>query len=719
MDIEKKVRELNGFSAFNEMQLAVLKKDWRKRNLVVSAPTASGKTIIAELCALQSVIERKQKVVYTAPLRALAAEHFNDFKKKYSTTLNVKVALSTGDFDSSSAYLQNNDIIFTTYEKLESLIRHRVEWLPAIGLLVLDEVHELDSDRGPTLEILVTKMRFLNPKVQLLALSATIPNANEIAKWLNAELVESDFRPVQLREGVLFEDEIHFSKQKEKIEGAAEPVIALVNDTLNLKQKQALVFVNTRKHSEGLAKKLSTLTEKKLSEKEKRSLEKASQRVLSALEAPTEQCVLLSKLVAKGIAFHNAGLLQKQRAIIEELFKSNHLKVLVATPTLAAGVNLPAFRVIIPSLYRYTAWGQQRIPVREYKQWAGRAGRPKFDSSGESILVARSELEIEDLLENYVNGDIEDVSSRLSLEPVLRMHLLAAIANNFVFDWQSMEDFFGKTFYAFQFGSLSSLFEKISSLLAELQQLGFVEGNEKRFKATVLGARVSELYLDPLSAHNLILALKRNALDSFAFLFAFAGTFELYPLISVSAKREAELWEKLQGFAGDLPADLQKEMFLDSDLLKKFNTALLLQSWIDELPEQAIAKEFNVQPGILHSKLLICDWLAYGAFELSKLLGLEKNLPRLLVLRKRLKKGVREELLQLCELKWVGRVRARRLWHSNIRSIADLKNVPFEVLAKLLGTDVAIKLKKQLGVDLPAKASAESIAQTQKQLPEF
>ncbi len=721
MDIEKKVREFSGFSVFNPMQQAVLSKDWKNKNLVVSAPTASGKTIIAELCALNSIISRKQKVVYTCPLRSLAHEHFSEFKKKYSQSLNVKAAISIGDFDSASSYLQNNDIIFSTYEKLDSLIRHRAEWLNNIGLLVLDEVHELDNNRGPTLEMLVTKLRFLNPKVQLLALSATIPNADEIAKWLHADLVQSDFRPVQLREGVLLDNEIHFSKQKEKLAEyeSAGQLFALINDTLALKEKQALVFVNTRRHSEGVAKKLSSLTEKRLAEREKIFLEKQSVRILNVLEAPTEQCVSLSKLVKKGIAFHNAGLLQKQREIVEQLFKSNHLKVLVATPTLGAGINLPAFRVIIPSLYRYTAWGQQRIPVREYKQWAGRAGRPRFDSVGEAVLIARSQLEAEDLLENYVNGEIEDVSSRLGAEPVLRMHLLAAIANDFVFDLQSLEDFFGKTFFALQFGSLSGLFEKISELLLELQQMGFVKGNEKQFRATLLGKRVSELYLDPLSAHGLVFSLNRN-LSDFGFLFAFASMFELFPLVSVPKKRETELWEKLQEFSGELSVDLQREMLSDPDLLKKFNTALLLRSWIEELPEQSIGKDFGVQPGILRGKLLICDWLAYSAFELSKLLGLQHNLPKLLLLRKRLKKGVRQELIPLCELRGIGRVRARRLWHSNIRNIAALKEAPISALSKLLGIETALKVKKQLGIAVEEKPSAlEMDVKKQKALGEF
>jgi len=201
---EQIVLEQNGFSSFNPMQQKALSKNLFEKNMVISAPTAAGKTIIMELAGLHSILNDKKKAIYTCPLRALASEHFNDFKKKYSKKFGIRAALSIGDFDSSSTYLKDYDIVFTTYEKLESLLRHRAEWLSSVGTLVVDEVHELDSDRGPTLEMVVTKMRFVSPRIKMVALSATIPNCREIAKWLEAELVESTYRPVKLAEGVFF-----------------------------------------------------------------------------------------------------------------------------------------------------------------------------------------------------------------------------------------------------------------------------------------------------------------------------------------------------------------------------------------------------------------------------------------------------------------------------------------------------------------------------------
>ena len=697
-DLQADVLRLNGFNSFNEMQAAALERDWRGGSLVVSAPTAAGKTLVAELIALNCIINKGLKVVYTCPLRALAAEHYGECKRKYSKELNVRAALSTGDLDSSSSYLQNYDFIFSTVEKLDSLIRHKAGWLGSVGLLVVDEIHLLDSDRGPTLEMAVSKLRCLCPKMQLLALSATIPNADEIARWLGADLVESDFRPVPLKEGVFFGGGIVYG------DGSSEPVkgkgalISIVKDTLFVKGKQAMVFANTRKRAEGMAKQLSPVAEKNLGEKEKAGLRKCADEILSALDSPTEQCRRLSDLVGKGVAFHHAGLVERQRSAIEGAFRENKIRVISATPTLAAGINTPAHTVIIPSVYRYTDAGMQRIPVREYKQMSGRASRPKYDAEGRSVLIARSKAEAEWLMRDFVNGKIERVGSNLGMQPVLRMHLLALIASDFVFDLGSMQDFFGRTFYALQFGDLGELFVKIREVLAELQEMGFVVSDGGRISATPLGRRVSELYIDPLSAFSLIQGMGRACkFQPFSYLFLFSCCSELFPPLSVSRPREALLWGQLQLRKQELPAEIDREMFLDSHLVRKFNTALLFEQWIEEAREQSIMDDFGIQPGILHGKLRQCGWLCYSAIELAKLLRLERHFAPLAKLSKRLQHGVREELVFLTEVRHVGRVRARILWRANIRSVAELMRADVRDLGRILGQGAAEKIKAELG----------------------
>jgi len=333
MEIFNLVKKLNSFEEFNPMQQKAISAGLLEKSIVVSSPTASGKTLVAEIASLNSILNRKKKVVYTCPLRALASEHFNEFKKNYSKELSIKCTMSIGDFDSSGKHLQHNDVIFTTYEKLNSLLNHKTDWLSEIGLLVIDEIHSLGSDRGPALEMLITKLRFLNKHLQVLGLSATIPNARQLSDWLGAELVESNYRPIELKEGIYLDSEIDFGSSKIGVTDNSDAVSAIAIDTLG-KGKQALVFVNTRKRSESTAKKLADLTSKKLSETEKAHLAKASEKILSVLEQPTLQCKTISSLVKDGVCFHNAGILQQQRTIIEDLFKGNYLKFICSTPTL-------------------------------------------------------------------------------------------------------------------------------------------------------------------------------------------------------------------------------------------------------------------------------------------------------------------------------------------------------------------------------------------------
>ncbi|MEM2029173.1 MAG: DEAD/DEAH box helicase, partial [Candidatus Bathyarchaeia archaeon] len=326
------------------------------RNLLLASPTASGKTLIAELCALKHVLENGGKVLYLAPLKALANEKYEEFKK-YSVIRkpdgrHVSVGISTGDFDSSDPWLGKFDIIVTTNEKCDSLLRHRAPWINEITLVVADEVHLLnDVERGPTLEVVLARLMQLNPNIQVLALSATVKNHDEIAEWLGARAITTEWRPVKLREGILLDDEVQFK------DGGSIKVNRLVKDpSINLalhavKQGgQALIFASSRKSAVNLSRKAAPEVGALLSKSLKRSLENIAEEILSSGER-TRLSDLLAELVRNGVAFHHAGLSGVHRKIIEDSFRDGKIKVLTATPTLAFGVNLPA-RMVVISDYR-------------------------------------------------------------------------------------------------------------------------------------------------------------------------------------------------------------------------------------------------------------------------------------------------------------------------------------------------------------------------------
>ena len=179
------------------------------KNLLICTPTASGKTLIAELAALKSIIEGKGKAIYIVPLKALASEKYRDFKRRYGKA--AKIALSIGEIDSADPYLAEYDLIIATAEKMDSLLRHHASWLSGIKTIIVDEIHLLnDHERGPALEILLTILKQLLKNAQIIGLSATIGNAEELAEWLNADLIVDDWRPVKLHKGIYLDGKIEF-----------------------------------------------------------------------------------------------------------------------------------------------------------------------------------------------------------------------------------------------------------------------------------------------------------------------------------------------------------------------------------------------------------------------------------------------------------------------------------------------------------------------------
>ena len=716
--VVKQVLEKSGFSKLNPVQEEALKAGVLEgENLVLAAPTASGKTLVAEFAALNAIKEGR-KVVYIVPLRALASEKYHEFKEKYEP-LGIRIALSIGDLDSSDHWLARFDLIIVTSEKFDSLLRHGIPWIDQIGLVVADEIHLLnDPGRGPTLEVTLTKLKTLiNP--QILALSATIRNYEEIAEWLGAKAVRSDYRPVKLYKGVCFDREIHYQPKKNKKELGSEypPDFEIAKDTLR-KKKQALVFVSTRRNTESLAGNLGRMVKERLETSERAKLKKISESVLGSVERPTLQCEKLSNQVLNGVAFHHAGLTNKQRKAIEDGFKEGTIKVIAATPTLAWGVNLPAYRVVIRDLKRFSGrfGGSDYIPVLEIQQMMGRAGRPTYDREGEAILIAKSKGEAEYVFDTYIKGEPEEIQSKLGVEPVLRMHSLALIASGITFSKESLLEFFSKTFYAHQYGDLSLLKSKLEGVIEMLKDFGFVKSDKKsdsenpfrsasdlagdeKLEATLIGKRVSELYIDPVTAHYLIKNLGKSdkSIHPFALLQLISNTLEMRPALSLRKndfERINELLaenEKLLLEKPPNPWDIEYD-----DYLRSLKTAWFFSEWAEEMGEDLILENFGVTPGELHVRLSNADWLLYATQELTLLLGLKDLLKHIRKTRLRVKYGIREELLPLVRLKGIGRVRARTLHNSNLRKISDLRKVPLESLSRLIGPKLARDVKDQL-----------------------
>ena len=679
------------------------------KNLVLASPTASGKTLIAEFCALKHILEKNGKTVYLTPLRALANEKFEEFKKythiRKKDENRVRVGISTGDFDSSDPWLERYDIIITTNEKADSLLRHRAKWMDEISLVIADEVHLLnDAERGPTLEVVLARLMQTNPDTQILALSATINNVQEIAEWLKADYVTTEWRPILLKEGVLLHEEIQFNDgTAHKIERKTNnPDINLALSTVK-SGGQALIFASTRKSAVTVAKKVASEIEEVLSKPMKRSLEHVAERILAAGER-TRISETLAELVKRGTAFHHAGLGGGHRKLIEDSFREGKIKVLTATPTLAFGVNLPARTVIIQDYRRYEpGYGWYPISVLEYKQMAGRAGRPKYDKVGEAVLIAKTDDEADYLMENYVLARPERIWSRLAVERIMRGHVLATVAADYAHTERGIYDFFGRTFYAYQY-EISAIKSIIAKILKYLYNEEMIEVDGENIFATNFGKRVSELYIDPVSAVIIRDALKRKPtyFTDLSLLQMIAHTPDMGPVMRPYTQEidtiAVFMDEHRDEFLVDMPDECEDHIVYEQ-FLGEVKTAMVLKAWIEEMSEDQIIEKFRTQPGDLYRTIENAKWLLYATHELAMLFGNKQVLPQTNELRERIEKGVKKELLPIVKLEGVGRVRGRILYNAGYKTIEDIKYAPVENLISLplIGPKLAKKIKEQVG----------------------
>lgn len=705
----------DGISKLNPPQSMALRAGLMVgKNMVVACPTASGKTLIAELAIANTVLNLKKKAIYIVPLKALGSEKYKEFQNKYEA-LGMKIGISMGGHDSKETWLGGYDVIIVTAEKLDSLLRHGIDWVTDIGLVVCDEIHLLnDVSRGPTLEVTITRLRDL-AKFQILGLSATISNSLELSKWLGAELVKSEYRPVDLVVGAYHDSKILFPGHSQPINRQADSISALIEHILSL-HKQAIVFVNSRPSAESQAEKAGMVTKKYVNGSD------LSSNVLSVLAHPTKQCRRLAKMIENGAAFHHAGLAPKQREIVEENFKNGKIKVICATPTLAAGVNLPAAYVVIRDLTRYMGgYGMRPIPVLEFQQMAGRAGRPKYDDKGIALACAKNDYDIERIMDEYVNADSEDIFSKLALEPVLRTHILSLIATGHVYTDKQLMDFMEKTFYAYQYNDLHELEKNVQKIINMLNMYKLIEVNEvgdisnsslfqsadsymavKKMKATALGKRVAELYIDPDTAWVFVHALgncQMKRVSEIALLHLVCSAIEMRPQLRVGKNEYEVIYEELEKVSGGLivPDFVRND---EETFLSAFKTTLALDAWTDEKDEDFLMEKYRMTPGDLHAKLDNAEWLLYSFSEIANIVGVQSLQRSIAEIRSRLKYGVKRELLGLVKMRGIGRVKARALFRIGVTDLSSVRNVSFAMLSKAVGQKMAIALKKKVGADV-------------------
>jgi helicase len=699
------------------------------RNLLVTTPTASGKTLVALIAAI-NIINKGLKVVYLTPLRALTTEKFQDFRVLEKLDLferKIKVKIASSDYSSAGRELAEADVIVLTNEKMDSLIRHRTEWIHDVGLFVADEVHLTgERERGPTLEMMLTKIRKMYSGAQILALSATIANSREIADWLGCDLIESNWRPTRLVEGVYEQGILHlYDGKKSKIRklsslgglsstAAIDVAIECIEDG-----GQALIFGETRKRTISLAEKASQAIYKRLDNSARKSAAEVASEILEKGE-DTQITKILSDLVSKGVGFHHAGLGVLTRNIVEKSFKTGVIKLLTATPTLAAGVNLPARRVVLASVFRYDSeyGGNMPISILEYKQICGRAGRPSYDTFGEAIIIADSRVNADEIYDHYILGTPEPIRSQLTNERSVRIHLLSTISTLPGIKKSEIYDLFGSTLLA-QSERKANMTFRLDSAINYLVYEALIKSKNDRYISTEFGKQISLLYIDPLTGVEFKKAIdsvenksegKKKNIDNnlsvytdtqdgnvyntkhtLGFLHLISDSPDFYPKFALRKK-------DIDEFGVDIEQHRNEQIYPINDY-ECSRSLWALYKWVNESTDKILSDRIGVEPGDMHRLVEVAEWLAYSLYEVAKVMRRSDLLVEIHNLRLRIKYGVMEELLSLVKLKGIGRVRARSLYGAGLTDLSKIANASEVQLSAIsnIGALTAKTIKDQLG----------------------
>ena len=647
---------------FNPAQKAVIESGYLedKSNYIICIPTASGKTVLGVLPALKTILDGG-KAVYAAPLLSIQNEKVKEFKAfeehgisvgKHPASSDLSHGISVGKHPASS------DLSVMVFESFDALTRFSWNTLRDVDTLIIDEFHMIgEFSRGPTLEAAITRAKIINPSMRIIALSATLRNIEEIEGWLEGKCVEHDYRPVPLHKEVL-DAEMFNTKNK-------NDVIVKVLEKSIKDSSQALAFVSTRRFTESLATYVSKKIDKKINVKQRESFKEVAEKILDVPKRkgslPTTTCLKLAESIEHGVAFHHAGLFNEQKEIIEDEFRNGNILMITATPSLMYGVNLPSKTVVIRDNTRWTAQGPQPIPVFDYEQMSGRAGRPQYDDVGYSYLIAKTMDEAMNLEAYYIDGEIELTNSKLvdNKDAILKQ-IIAQIASTLSKNLDELTEFFSKTLYGYQMANNPSMamfaadsirFELENSLEFLLQN-GIIRATPEGLKTTDFGSLIAK------SNYSVETAVKIKEyisgitqINVNEFIYALCETPDV-PLISFKGRKSKDPVREKLSEAGLFAVDIGNPEA----------TAVSLMEWIDERNEYEIENRYSVYSASTRRSAYEASRLVKFAKDTSEVLGNYSNLKDFDILSARLYYGVKEDIIPLVvSVKRLGRKRARNL----------------------------------------------------------
>jgi helicase len=653
---------------FNPAQMAVIDSGFLEdqTNYIIAIPTASGKTVLGVMAALNAVLNGG-KAVYAVPLISIQNEKVKEFKKF------EKFGIKVGKHPSSS------DLAVMVFESFDAITRFSWNTLRDIDLLIVDEFHMIgEYSRGPTMECAITRSKILNPSMRIIALSATLQNMNDLSSWLDAHVVQHDYRPVPLYKEVLTTEEMETKNKND--------VIVKVLNTSIKESSQALVFVSTRRFTESLAKYTSGKIKRKITPKQKAAFHEVSQKILDVPRKrgslPTEVCLKLAECVENGVAFHHAGLFDKQKEIIEDEFRAGNLLMITATPSLMYGVNLPSKNVVIRDYTRWTNQGPQPIPVFDYEQMSGRAGRPGYDTEGYAYLIAKSLDEAFNLKEHYVDGEIEATNSKLieNKDAVYRQ-IITQVASTLAKKPSDLLEFFSETFYGWQMEHneyseslyVQSMEYEINNSLEFLVQNGIIKPTPDGLKTTEFGMLIAKSnYAVETAVRLREFATRSPEINTSQLLYEICKTPDM-PRISFKGRKSKEPVRDKLNKAGVFVVDIGNNEA----------TAATLMEWIDERNEYEIENAFNVYAASTRRSAYEASLLVKFFRNICNIMNIYSGVDVLDITSARLYYGVKPDIVPMVvSVKRLGRKRARSL----VKAFGeDLRYITREDLLKIDG----------------------------------
>jgi helicase len=660
-------------------------------NLIVFSPTSSGKTFVGEMAAVKAARENT-KVFYLVPQKALAEEKFQEFRQRYGK-LGIKVVVSSRDHREYDEDIERRDfqIAAVVFEKMQALLVSRPQLMEVVGLVVVDELQLITDDvRGPTLELLLTKLRIARSRPRVLGLSAVLGKTQSLADWLGAKLLVETRRPVELRKGVLCKGTFKYLEHNSAAQGT-EPfadygsdkrhdLVLGVAEELARHREQVLVFLPDR---------ASTVTYARLLA-DRVSLAAVNEAIDELREQEeTHAREALFQVLSNSIAFHNSDLSPEERSIVERHFRSGAIRVLFSTSTLAMGLNRPVKNVVLDGkrwqyLKRYGRWSLEDISKSEYENMSGRAGRLAHTKDfGRSILVTSSPFEADVWLRHYVGSDFEDIVPTLKEAP-LENHVVNLLASGLAEHRDGLAELLLSSFTGHvhwnQQMSREAFLEALGSALEICVRGGLVRREEKdgRLAVTDLGRACASkgLGVDTgIALAEWAREARSTALTEIEVLAVVSlspAGHDVYVNMTNGERHQFDYRGELlrrayEAGASDRPVFArlaEDQSSVEYEPAKALKKALFLADWIDERRTKDIERQYHVWAGALRRVGEEYAWLVEALAAIAQACGWpEPRCREIELLSDRLVHGVREDAVSVAKLRvrGLGRVLVRRL----------------------------------------------------------